>query len=478
MRKALLLASAAALLTTAPCAFAAEPMTMEEMQKQLEALTQQVQKLSSVVEEQDKIIRQQSANLENQDAKLMEQGEKLSRQSAVVENLAAITPAAGGDDKEAVKITMAPGPKIESADGQYSFQPFGRVHMDYTIFDDDDGRDHPNGADFRRARMGFKGDLGEDFEYKFEMDFAREGVAIKEATLTYTALDQADLVLGHFKPMLGMEQGTSSNYIQFLERSSPINAFTRGEHLGFGARGGGDNWSLAAGIFNEDVGNNNATDDEAWSVDARGSVDLLAESENVLHLGAGASYRVPTARLESVTYAARVTGVGNNLVSTGAINNVDNETVYGGELAGVFGPLSFQGEYFYSDLELDGGAAGSDPDFDGWYAQAGYFLTGESRPYKGDTGNFNRVKPQSPFSLKDGTWGAFELVARYDELDLNDGGAGVAGGAMETWTGGVNWYLTNHIRLMADVVAVDTDNNAVVANDDPEILNLRAQWDF
>ena len=120
----------------------------------------------------------------------------------------------------------------------------------------------------------------------------------------------------------------------------------------------------------------------------------------------------------------------------------------------------------------------ADPEFDGWYAQASYFLTGESRPYKGNVGNFDRVKPKSPFSLKNGGWGAWEVLARIDNLDLNDASSGVEGGEMTDITLGLNWYLRDNARLMFNYVDVNTDEKAVEADDDPKVMTVRAQWDF
>ncbi|MEZ5814448.1 MAG: porin [Alphaproteobacteria bacterium] len=462
-KKTLLLSSAVALIGASP-AMAAEQMSMDEIQAQLQQLASQVQNLSKVVESQNETIKRQAAELENQ-------------KQASAEAIANIQPAAGeglGD----VKISMSPSPKIESTDGKYSFQPFGRVHLDATAFDDDKF-DHADNANFRRARLGFKGNLGEDFKYKSEIDFAGENVAFKEVTLTYTGLDAADIKIGHQKPFVGMEQNTSSNYLMFIERSAPTNAFTRDEELGLNVLAGGKNWSLGAGIFNEDGGNTSTGDDEDITYDVRGSVNVLGlaneDTKNVLHLGAGYSYRNPTG---TVRFRARPgTGDGARQIDTGSFGAVDSVGVYNAELAAVAGPLSFQGEYFKADANRSGG--NQDADFDGYYAQAGWLITGESRPYKGKTGNFSRVKPKNPFSLKEGGWGAWELLARYDNTDLNDTSAGITGGEMDTTSVGVNWHLTDHVRLMANVIDVDTDNNAATAaNDDPTIYNVRAQWDF
>lgn len=459
-KRTLLLSSAAALLALTHPAMAAEKMSMEEIQAQLAQLASQVQNLSDVVQQQNEVIKAQAAELSAQ----------AQTQNSSAQAVAKIQPAAGHDAASGVKISMKPSPKIESADGQYSFQPFGRVHLDSTHFNDDK-KDHANNANFRRTRLGFKGKLGDDLKYKTEMDFAEENVNFKEVTLTYTGLEDADIKVGHQKPSFGMEQNTSSNYLMMIERAAPTNAFTRDEEIGVNILAGGDKWSLAAGIFNEDAGNDDTDEDEDLTFDVRGSMNIL--DDNVLHLGAGYSHREPTG---NVRFRAKPAGDGDNIIDTGNFGAVDDVGVYNAELAGVFGPFSFQSEYFVTDVNRDDGNA--DASFDGYYAQAGLFLTGESRPYKGKTGNFGRVKPNSPFSLKDGGSGAWEVVARYEHVDLNDNGAGITGGALDNTSIGVNWHLSDHARLMGNIISVDTDDNAVVADDDPTLYNLRAQWDF
>ncbi len=461
IKKTLILSSAAMLMAVTSPALAAD-MSMKEIQAQLQQLAAQVENLSNVVEQQNEVIRQQDVELKAQ-------------KQASVEALANITPAAGGAGSN-VKITMKPMPKIESADGKYSFQPFGRVHLDATHFDDD-MKDHASNANFRRARLGMKGNLGEDFKYKSEIDFAEEAVNFKEVTLTYTGLDAADIKVGHQKPAFGMEQNTSSNYIMFTERSAPTNAFTRDEEIGANVLAGGDNWSLTGGIFNEDAGNDDTGEDEDITVDIRGSVNVLGMTnntgDNVLHIGGGISHRYPTG---TINFDAKPAGDGDDIIDTGAIGSVDDVGVYGVELAAVFGPVSFQGEYFMTDVSRSGGMP--DAEFDGHYAQAGWFITGESRPYKGKIGNFSRVKPNKPFSLSEGGPGAWEVLARYENVDLNDDSAGIMGGELDNVSVGVNWHLTDHVRLMGNVIDVDTDSNAVVADDDPTLYNFRAQWDF
>jgi phosphate-selective porin OprO/OprP len=387
-----------------------------------------------------------------------------------VENLVLIEPAAG-DEKETVKITMNPSPKFEV--GNFSFQPFGRIHLDYAFFDDD-AADHPNGAEFRRARLGVKGKISKDFGYKVHLDFANEGVNFKDVYMNYTGFDNLELRLGNFKPGFGLEEGTSSNSISFIERAAISSAFGTSEIIGVGAHYTGDRSFLNLGLFNDDASVGSSSD-EAWNVSGRLTYAPILDNRNVLHLGAATSYREPDQQNERFDFDSRAE---NALQSTDSVSanfgSADSALLYGLEAAYAQGSFLMQGEYFLADAERNGG--NSDLEFDGGYVQASYILTGENRPYKLKGAKFGRVSPDKPFDPKNGDWGAFEIAARYSHADLSD--RDVLGGEMNNYTLGLNWYLKKNLRFMGNVIMVDTDNNAVTPDDDPNIFLLRAQIDF
>jgi len=74
-----------------------------------------------------------------------------------------------------------------------------------------------------------------------------------------------------------------------------------------------------------------------------------------------------------------------------------------------------------------------------------------------------------PLSFGANQWGAWEVAARYSDLDLNwnEGLPGMAcsaaftgcvrGGEEKIVTLGLNWYLSNNIRLMFDYLIVDVN---------------------
>jgi phosphate-selective porin OprO/OprP len=76
-------------------------------------------------------------------------------------------------------------------------------------------------------------------------------------------------------------------------------------------------------------------------------------------------------------------------------------------------------------------------------------ITGENATYAG-------VTPAEPFSWADGTWGAFQIVARYADLKIDPNTfplfASATTNAKEAsaWGAGVNWYLTKAVRISQD----------------------------
>ena len=66
------------------------------------------------------------------------------------------------------------------------------------------------------------------------------------------------------------------------------------------------------------------------------------------------------------------------------------------------------------------------PTYDGWYIDASWYITGETRNYEASTGEFGRTKVKRPVYGGSGGWGAWQIAGRYDVLDLSDKGAAMA----------------------------------------------------
>lgn len=91
----------------------------------------------------------------------------------------------------------------------------------------------------------------------------------------------------------------------------------------------------------------------------------------------------------------------------------------------------------------------------------------ESRPYR--RGVLRGIEPR-------GRHGAWELALRYSTLDLND--QDVRGGQIDDWTLGLNWYVNENVRFMANYVRAQADPNRDGVHEEPEVVQVRAQVQF
>ncbi|VAX10637.1 Phosphate-specific outer membrane porin OprP; Pyrophosphate-specific outer membrane porin OprO [hydrothermal vent metagenome] len=434
------------LVSAASSSFAgSQPVSLEEMQAQINQLQQQLLEIQTQMVAQQKEAKSAPSNLND------------------------------------VKISFKPGPKIESADGEYSMQIGGRVKFDATFFDDDKA-DHSDGTEIRSARLFVAGKLGKDWSYKFQNEFigksgdtpATYDSKIKSAYIAYTGIDYVKIIMGQTKQPFGLEYQTSSRFTTFLERAS-LTALSPGYGIGLGVSTYGKNWTFMGGLYGEDV-SYSGDSDEGYSVTARATYAPITGKTEALHFGISGSYREPGSDSDPVTFKSKAEThqASQYSVKTDKMKGVDDYSLLAFESAWVYGPFSMQGEYTIADVNR---GSASDPTFDGYYGQVSYFLTGESLNYLGKYGKFGRITPKSRFSLGSGGLGAWEIAARYSNLDLNDGD--ITGGEMENWTFALNWYPTPYFRLMANYIVVDTDSDAYpTPNDAPDIFALRTQVDF
>ena len=287
-----------------------------------------------------------------------------------------------------------------------------------------------------------------------------------------------DFRIGQFKTPVGWEEGgISSSATTFLERSLPVQAVNMGRRLGadwtyqWNAQ-----WSTTLGYWS---GGDLNGDNDGSGPSAHVVFNPIKESGEVVHLGLAVSRenRDATTDGRGITTSpiarfrarpeANLTSV--RLVDSGNLTQADDIDRLGLEGAWIHGPLLLQGEY----LHFNAAFTDAKPDYsgDGYYVSGAWMLTGEGRDYK--NGAVGNVKPAR-------TYGAFEIAARYSQIDLND--RPVLGGKAHNWTLGANWYLGNHLKFQANYVrAYSNKYSSVVKRDleiDPRVFALRAQIYF
>jgi len=145
----------------------------------------------------------------------------------------------------------------------------------------------------------------------------------------------------------------------------------------------------------------------------------------------------------------------------GATIDADNLLIGGAEAGIVWQNLYAQGGWFIYHVNRRASLL-DDPDFTGWYLQASWLLTGESKPYDASRAAFRNPKPANPFGFGDSPGiGAWELAARYSVTDLNydetltPAAGGVRGGEQKILTAGLHWYPNSAVKLLFDYSYVD-----------------------
>ncbi len=113
----------------------------------------------------------------------------------------------------------------------FSFKLGGRIQVDSQINWNGNGpygTDLANGVGFRRARIYTEGVMFRDYEYRFEYDWARNNggtQGITDAYLKWIAIPNFAVTVGQQNEGKSMESVMSNNYLTFIERSLPNNAF-------------------------------------------------------------------------------------------------------------------------------------------------------------------------------------------------------------------------------------------------------------
>lgn len=372
--------------------------------------------------------------------------------------------------------------RLETEDGNFSFRLGGRIHADASFSPDDNFRDANgnnitanNGTEIRRARIRFEGTFFKDWFFRNEIDFAENNVAFKDTFIQYDGLNFAGIRIGEQKQAFSRELQESSNDMLFMERSAMnvLNGPTVNRAVGLNIFNHGQNWTKQVGIYGNTIDSTkrNILPDKGWSVNSRITYAPITDEKRIIHIGAAGNYRKPDNADDTndrqLTLAYETAYMSNlDLIKTG-IADVNNIKMIGLEGSGIMGPFSIGGEYTNSWIDLKG--EGSSLNFNGWYAEAAWTLTGESRIYK--KGLFRRVIPNKTFSLTKIGLGAWELAARYAEVDLNDGT--FKGGKLSNLSIALNWYPNRVVRLMAGYdKALQIKDSPLTNRDGSKIDNL------
>ncbi|MDT8364493.1 MAG: porin [Nitrosomonas sp.] len=419
------------------------------------------------------------------------------------------------------RIKPVPGLHYESSDGNFTASVDGRVQVDSqsNLINEvlpATGANLPNelnsGANIRRARIGVEGMFFRNWDYKFEFDFSRGSgtvaSGITDAFLRYNFDSPLSVKIGSFKEPFSLEEATSNRFVTFIERHMSVNTFVDNPNVyktGIGMNYAVPRWQIGLAFQTEPVGGfgrsvssvntngnqsrNNGSGDIGWEGIGRisGRPWMLDETK-FLHTGISAGHTVVNNQFRADGSFSQVNAtagqssggmsfsgsLGTNVDRTGVLNTgnltsgpkgapgsrqIDSYDRFGAETAFVYGPFSAQAEYLRVNIN---GTGYDDEHLTGYYGYASYFLTGESRVYHVKNGAWNRITPKNNFKWNSSGWGAWEIAAGYDFLDMNNGN--IRGGKADMLRFALNWYPHSHVRIMTNIIHVLNVNTSGVVN--------------
>ncbi len=340
-----------------------------------------------------------------------------------------------------------------------------RFHLDTAVYDEDTTSLN-NHVEIRRLRLGLDMRLFRDWRSSVVVELS-PGTSewLRDAWIGYYGFERTRIQVGVRAVPLGMEAATSSNDITFLERSL-ANAQSPESLTGLNLETYGDSWSARVGGFFDAFGEEERDKQRAEGplVLGRLTVAPILGEKRVLHLGVSSFYRDVRGKNRYRLRSRPESSLAPYFFSTGQLADVDDAVAFAVEVAGAIGPVSIQAEYMRTQLWRDEGR--SNPYFDGAYAEASWFPTGESRPYDVRRGVFERIQPRR-------RWGAVQLAVRWSRLDLIE--SGIDGGEGDDISVGVNWYLSPNLRIMFNYVQVNGRLSQGGGDDDPRIFQWRFQ---
>ncbi|WP_417478230.1 OprO/OprP family phosphate-selective porin [Maricaulis sp.] len=369
------------------------------------------------------------------------------------------------------EFSMNPGPRWDSPTTSDYFKFRGRAYFDIADVDWSSplSAAPTDDEEWRTLWFGIEGQIG-NLKLVAEYDWLPDDPAPTDVHLTYR-LPQGSVRVGNFKTMNSMEEQTSSLNMSFMERGLLTDIFGIDRRLGAAYFWSNDNFTVSAGLYGGKMEDNFqlAEADDSSAFAGRLTWHTETDAGTTLHLGA--SFRSLDydggARLRDRPQAHLANNFATADYRTGQpLGEAESSDLIALEAAIIRGPFWAHGEF--ARMTLDGPAG--DPAFDSGFASLGYILTGETRGYRGSSGVFGGISPNSALSA--GGHGAWEIAARADYADMGDAGLGT----IETLTLGINWYVERYARVMFNYVSGEHD--APTYTETSDVAQLRLQVGF
>lgn len=452
--------------------------------------------------------------------------QELSQQVKVLARKGEINEEAAAAAKKEAPVVKASssGFSFGSADGKNEVKIRGLLQADHRHFSDgaNDVRNRTNNRAgsldengfhdaedtslLRRVRPTIEGKVAGKYGFRFTPEFGGGSASAVDAYVEANLNPAFKIRAGKQKSIVGLERLQGGGDIKFIERSYVTNAILPNRDLGVTVSGDlfGNKLNYGVGIVNGVADGGNISTGTEYNGEreytARIFTTPFIDSDSALAglgFGLGGTWTDYTGeRNLDFTNTSSADATRNGLPSYvtdgqqtffryGSAAVADGKRVrFSPQASYYYGPFGLITEYarVNQDVSLltntnSNTATVISPNtdkklsHDAWQVAVSYLITGEDASFKG-------VKPKQDFDLDKGGWGAWELVARYSEINLDDdtfknkAGTSYSNGtyanlsesakSAKTWTAGVNWYLNSNAKIALNYSHTSFDGGAGV----------------
>lgn len=304
-------------------------------------------------------------------------------------------------------------------------------------------------------------------ELQVAYDQIEEKIEVKDASIKSKYFSAFNVTVGQFKEPMGLEYLTSSTKVGAMERSMATNTFAPKRNAGIMLSDNQKRYTWAVGVFN----NSEDIDFKQTAITARATYNkkfLLPFSQTDkfrLHLGLSATSRNQDPD-DSIRINEDLELYGSNSIIESEKVDATDQSTTGLEFAFIAERVVLQGEYFNQKVTADPNSSDLNSQYDGFYTQMTYTLTGEEMDYK--NGKLGGIKPESDY-------GALSLVVRYGELNARDNYDGTEATSLYY---GLNYTYSKHLRAQLGYQQADISGKNALLINQGSATSLRLQYSF
>ncbi len=272
--------------------------------------------------------------------------------------------------------------------------------------------------------------------------------------------------VGQYKQPNSLEELSATKHNDFVAKSLITSAFAIARRLGVEYGTGGVPWTLTGSAFSREL-TNNGQKSAGYGLRAtyapvmNMSDSVSGQADQVLHLGISAVSYDPSKDTVRINVRPEADLANIRLIDTMNLTDVDGARQLGLEAAYIQGPMKINAEYVDASYSRK---TQNDYSPNSWYVSGVYNLTGEKFGYA--AGIYS-------VPVADTDAGLWQIAARYSKLNANDGA--VLGGQQNNLTVGVNWYWRLNFKFMANYNITRSSSIRTGIDNDPNIVELRAQ---